>query len=290
MTTSWWLSESSFGGAVACREISAGVGVHTVSGIPSDGALSVELLLGDTLHGAENADDQVRFSEGSPYLPSTNTEAPHSVHLIVGRDALNRTCNALNKRREQRLIGLPGNRHRDATIEHFLRSLLPMLRDEEARCPHHAQYVTTAICIHMVENYIAEPADSRKPMSGGLAPWQMDLVLTYFGTAFDAPVDLEHAARLCGLSLRHFSRSFQASCGMSPYQYRLTMRIDHAIVLLEHGMCNIASISRLCGFSSPSHFANTFFVRTGRTPRAWREKHALGHDVVLPEAIRANSS
>lgn len=70
------------------------------------------------------------------------------------------------------------------------------------------------------------------------------------------------------LSPRQLARSFRASTGCPVHQYILESRIRRAKALLRHQSPTIVSMD--LGFSSPSHFAQTFRAITGVTPSEYK--------------------
>src|SRR5205807_8493583 len=52
---------------------------------------------------------------------------------------------------------------------------------------------------------------------------------------FDRPLDVPALARSAAMSTGHFSRSFKAAFGESPYSYLMTRRIERAKALLRRG-------------------------------------------------------
>ena len=49
------------------------------------------------------------------------------------------------------------------------------------------------------------------------------------------PLDVEALARTACMSSGHFSRSFRAAYGETPYSYLMTRRIERAMTLLRRG-------------------------------------------------------
>ncbi len=76
-------------------------------------------------------------------------------------------------------------------------------------------------------------------------------------------------ARLAPLSLFHFIRSFKDSTGVSPHQFVLQRRIEHAKALLAEGR-HSSEVALDVGFASPSSFAAAFRRVTRTTPSAFR--------------------
>ncbi|MEM1403013.1 MAG: helix-turn-helix domain-containing protein [Pseudomonadota bacterium] len=87
---------------------------------------------------------------------------------------------------------------------------------------------------------------------------------------FASPHTLDSLAAQVGLSPRSLSRRFQAATGTSPMQHLLQLRIKEARALLQHSDLPVADVSWRCGFSSPSHFTQSFRRATGMPPRDFR--------------------
>jgi AraC family transcriptional regulator len=77
-------------------------------------------------------------------------------------------------------------------------------------------------------------------------------------------------ARTCGLGTKTFLRSFRASCGTSPYQYVIAVRVERAKRLLEERSMGIAEIALRCGFSHQEHLTRMFRRLVGQTPGRYR--------------------
>lgn len=81
---------------------------------------------------------------------------------------------------------------------------------------------------------------------------------------------LAELARTAGLSRFHFARVFQASVGLSPHAYLLSVRIRRAKVLLLEDE-PLAQLALRLGFASQSHFTQTFRRQVGVTPQRYRQ-------------------
>ena len=82
---------------------------------------------------------------------------------------------------------------------------------------------------------------------------------------------LSQLAVLGGLSQSHFARAFREAIGEPPHQYLIKLRVARARDLLENSALSIIEIALECGFNQPNHFASTFRLSTGMSPRAWRQ-------------------
>ena len=87
----------------------------------------------------------------------------------------------------------------------------------------------------------------------------------YIHENFANGVSLKELAEHVGLSPYYFLRVFRAEVGMPPYTYLESIRISHAQKLIECGRSLIETALEV-GFSSQSHFTNSFKKIIGVTP------------------------
>jgi AraC family transcriptional regulator len=88
---------------------------------------------------------------------------------------------------------------------------------------------------------------------------------------FHRDIGLQQLADHCCVSLFHLSRIFKAVMNLSPHQFLLQIRLQHAQLLLRTTVLPISEISSQCGFSSMEYFASTFRNRFNGTPSALRK-------------------
>jgi transcriptional regulator GlxA family with amidase domain len=91
------------------------------------------------------------------------------------------------------------------------------------------------------------------------------------------PLDVAALARTALMSPGHFSRSFRAAYGETPYGYLMTRRIERAKALLRRGDLSVTEVCFAVGCSSLGSFSTRFTELTGETPSAYRARnHAPG--------------
>jgi AraC-like DNA-binding protein len=83
---------------------------------------------------------------------------------------------------------------------------------------------------------------------------------------------LSELAAAAGMSLHYFSQLVRQSTGLSPYQYVLQQRMEHAEALLRDPKAKIIEASAMTGFVNPRHFARAFHRLVGVTPTEFRVK------------------
>ena len=106
-----------------------------------------------------------------------------------------------------------------------------------------------------------------------LAPAQIALIRDYIDEHLCTDLCVEHLAALVDISAAYFSRSFKASFGVSPHAYVTERRLCIAGRLLQQDKFrSLADIATGVGFSSQSHFTESFRRKMGVTPGRWRQR------------------
>src|SRR5947209_14597893 len=68
---------------------------------------------------------------------------------------------------------------------------------------------------------------------------------------FDQPLDVPALAQSTAMSTGHFSRSFKAAFGESPYSYLMTRRIERAKAMLRRGDVSVTDVCFAAGWPAP---------------------------------------
>ena len=88
------------------------------------------------------------------------------------------------------------------------------------------------------------------------------------------PLDVPALARTALMSPGHFSRSFRAAYGQTPYSYLMTRRVERAKALLRRGDLSVTEVCLAVGCTSLGSFSSRFTELVGMSPSAYR---ALDH-------------
>jgi transcriptional regulator GlxA family with amidase domain len=86
------------------------------------------------------------------------------------------------------------------------------------------------------------------------------------------PLDVTALARGALMSPGHFSRSFRAAYGETPYSYLMTRRIERAKALLQRGDMSVTDVCMAVGCTSLGSFSSRFTELVGETPSAYRAR------------------
>jgi transcriptional regulator GlxA family with amidase domain len=94
-------------------------------------------------------------------------------------------------------------------------------------------------------------------------------------------------ARVSGVSVAHFARSFKHAFGVPPHRYLLTRRVERAIALLRDTELSVTEIAFQTGWNSLGTFGRVFRDITGDSPGAVRvrERAAAHHLGPVPNCI-----
>jgi transcriptional regulator GlxA family with amidase domain len=86
------------------------------------------------------------------------------------------------------------------------------------------------------------------------------------------PLDVTTLAATALMSPGHFSRSFRAAFGQTPYHYLMTRRIERAKALLRRGDVPVTQVCYAVGFASPGSFSSRFTELAGVSPSEYRAR------------------
>lgn len=105
---------------------------------------------------------------------------------------------------------------------------------------------------------------------GGLAGVPLRRVIEKIDGDLTADLSLSELANIAGLSIPHFCRAFKQTLGCAPHAFIVQRKIERAKEYLRLSTMSVTDVAFLCGFSSSSHFSNTFRREAGVTPQAFR--------------------
>jgi AraC family transcriptional regulator len=107
---------------------------------------------------------------------------------------------------------------------------------------------------------------------GGLAPYRMKRVTEFIRAHIEEEITLNELARDVGLSPSHFCSLFRKTSGMTPHQFVLNCRIQHAKTLLSKSGHSILDVALASGFRTHQHFSRIFRRHVGMPPSTYRSQ------------------
>jgi AraC family transcriptional regulator len=196
---------------------------------------------------------------GSVYR-GTFTGPAEGLNLYVDPSLIERTLHAPYS--EPVLADVARKLHRDRVIEHLMRALLSDVAAGSPGGPLLGEAVVAAI-IHRLQ------AAERAPMiakGAHLSAREMGRLRDFVAANLSRPVHLEDLATLLRMSVSRLSRAFRNTVGMSPHQYVLRLRAEHAQELLRQPGRSLHEVAEACGFADRTHLSTSLCRLLGRTP------------------------
>jgi AraC family transcriptional regulator len=123
--------------------------------------------------------------------------------------------------------------------------------------------------VHLQRRYGVAPPRGAKP-GNDLSRLRLNRVIEYIEVNLDREIALSALAQTAGMSPHYFSELFKQSVHISPYQYVLRRRIEHARKLLEEPSVTVFEAAMRSGFSDQSQFTKIFRRAVGVTPTSYR--------------------
>lgn len=107
-------------------------------------------------------------------------------------------------------------------------------------------------------------------VTAGHSPHRSDsriaAAVEYIDANYTKNTSVEELANLCYISKPHLFRLFRREIGISPLEYRNSLRIRRAKELLSDGECTVSEIASMLGFESGYYFSRVFKACTGMAP------------------------
>lgn len=98
------------------------------------------------------------------------------------------------------------------------------------------------------------------------------------------PLDVPALAQQALMSPGHFSRSFRAAFGETPYSYLMTRRIERAKTLLRRGDMTVTEVCFAVGCTSLGTFSTRFSELVGESPSSYRSR-SHDHSAAIPACM-----
>jgi AraC family transcriptional regulator len=107
---------------------------------------------------------------------------------------------------------------------------------------------------------------------GGIGNPVVDRAIAYIQAHLMEKLSVEEISANAGYSASYFSHMFAEETGMSPYQFVVKSRVEHAQQLLKTTRLAVQEIAFQCGFNSAANFCYTFRRMTGISPHEYRKR------------------
>ncbi|QEM68545.1 helix-turn-helix transcriptional regulator [Geobacter sp. FeAm09] len=166
---------------------------------------------------------------------------------------------------------LQHNAHYGLVDNSILYLAMALRADFEAGSPYGRLYGQSLALAFMGRIFdIATASDGMKAEQGSLSTSRLNRVTEYIKAHLNKNLSLNEIADVACLTPFHFSRQFKNATHLSPHQFVLKLKIEHAEKLLTTTDLPIADIALELGFQSQSHFTTVFHKMVGVTPKKFK--------------------
>ncbi len=107
-------------------------------------------------------------------------------------------------------------------------------------------------------------------------PKSIRKAISYLSEHIEESPTVAALAELCNISEVYFRKQFKTCMGVSPHEYRNSLRLQRAQTYLEYGEISVQEISDMLGYSTVSHFIKEFKKRYGISPLKYRKLEQSG--------------
>jgi len=199
---------------------------------------------------------------------SSRFEGQHGGLLLsIGNDQFERHVHPVVQGRRIELV--PGFGVMDGQLEHLLRGLLMVAQDGSYVDALVGDLMVNAVCIRLAKRYTTSKLDLA-PHRSGLPLVRLKRVLEFIHANLDKNISLSALADAANMNLYYFAALFKKSMGMSPHQYVLGRRVEHAKQLLRDRKLSVLDVGLQVGFDRPNNFARAFRRLAGISPTEFR--------------------
>ena len=112
---------------------------------------------------------------------------------------------------------------------------------------------------------------SRREFRAKLEDRRLADVLRHIDENLDHNLGIVELAAVGNITSQGLRMLMRHRLGISPHQYVLRRRTEHAIRMLCEGQSSLGEVARLCGFANQSHMARIVRAVAGVTPRTIRK-------------------
>ena len=99
---------------------------------------------------------------------------------------------------------------------------------------------------------------------------RIEVLRNFLDDNFQQPLSQARLAAIASLSTRQMNEVFRRELGMTPQQYLVEKRMQHAWHLLATGKLQVQQVAEQCGYGSLAAFSDRFRRQFGVSPRHFR--------------------
>jgi AraC family transcriptional regulator len=161
----------------------------------------------------------------------------------------------------------------DPLLEQICLAIVAALnRQDPVRDPRYVDQLAYMAAAHCLRNHLHEASEIERPAPAAVPSLSgtVHRVCQFIDAHLDGDLSLDTLAREARLSPSLLTQAFAQVHGVTPHQYVIGRRVEHARRLLIGADLPLAEIALQTGFASQSHFSAVFKRVTSETPNAFR--------------------
>lgn len=134
------------------------------------------------------------------------------------------------------------------------------------------RYFLSSMFSHLVSSYGTSEVASERAFHGGLAPRHKNLIQSLLSSPENMLLSGDDLAARCGLSVTHFGRAFRQSFGTTVHKHLISLRLEHAKLLLAEGHLALEQVAQRAGYADQATFTESFKRFAGTSPGRFRRR------------------
>lgn len=151
---------------------------------------------------------------------------------------------------------------------HSFESLIPLWKDSLSRAEDRNLDLLAEGVLLLTLSRIADVSEKKESIASRM--------LRYVEENFTDPdCSLSLLSEKLGYNPKYLSHQFKNAVGSGFSDYLRTLRIKHAIFLMDHGVESVKNIAFLCGYTDPLYFSSVFKGQIGMSPKAYCDTKRL---------------
>jgi AraC family transcriptional regulator len=210
---------------------------------------------------------QISVTPAGAKYSATWQEELEYVMVSLSQEYIARATIDFQANTEAKIVGVCGPQ--DALIRSIGQALAEELNSGQPNGRLYAESLVNTLAVHLLRHYSTDSVVADMQF-GGLPGHRLRRVTEFIEENLENDLSLAEIARSADLSPYHFARSFKQTTGMTPIQFLMQRRIEHAKSMLTDSELPIAEIGLCAGFKNQSHFTTLFRKFTTMTPKAYR--------------------
>lgn len=145
-------------------------------------------------------------------------------------------------------------------------SFLPLLEEMDHLSTLPMDRYKKQLIFQQIMLQLLESCSPTKSPSSQLA----DAIIHYIDTHYSTITTCQAMEEQFHYSSTHLESSLRQNYGITPWQYVIKVRMDHATHMLTHTNDTVQAIAQQVGYNDLSVFFKAFKKHLGMTPKAWR--------------------